>query len=116
MTIPISISSRDIPVPANTVITFKMGVATGQSIDWPTDADVVRITPVTTAGAPICAYVNLYSTAAAIPSSGSSAGTTATAAVNIPVAVPTMFSIPSSTGMSCIANSACYVHVECWKR
>jgi len=112
----ISINSREIPVPPSTVITIKLAAVTGQAIDWPTDTDIVRITPVTTAGAPIAAYVNFFSTAAAIPTSGTSAGTTSAPGVNIPVAVPTFFSVPSSTGLSVIANSASYVHVECWTR
>jgi hypothetical protein len=57
--------------------------------------------------------VNLYSTSAAIPASGTSA---ASSGVNLPIYQPTMFSVPSSTGMSVIANSACFCHVECWKR
>lgn len=111
----ISINSVDFPVPPDTKTTILLAANTAQAIDYPTDAHLVRLTGLTTAGAEFPFYANLQSTAAALPSSGTTA-TTSTTGVSVPVVINREFAIASSTGWSCIAHAAGYVTAEFWKR
>lgn len=101
------------PVPPDTVSTILLGGATAQSLDWPSSAQIAKLTGVTTAGAQLNFYVNMHSTAAAVPSSG----TTSTTGVSFPILGTDTFQVPgSSTGFSVIAPTSGYVHVACWKK
>lgn len=112
---PISLSDINSPVPPDTVSTLLLAAATAQAIDFPAETQLVRLTGMGTAGAQLNFYANLQSTAAAIPSSGTTA-TTGTTGVSVPVLGTREFAIPSSTGFSVIAPTSGYVHVECWRR
>lgn len=103
-----------IPAPPDTVNTLLIAGSSGQAMDWPADTDIARLTGISTAGATINFMVNLFSTMAAIPSSGSSAASTG---VNHTVMGSGMFQIPGgSTGFSVAALSSGYIGVECWKK
>ena len=111
----ISINSLDYPVAPDTKTTILLAANTAQAIDYPSDAQVMRLTGLTTAGAEFPFYANLQSTAAALPSSGTTA-TTGTTGVSVPVVVSRVFAVASSTVWSCSAHGAGYVTAEFWKR
>lgn len=111
----ISVNSINYAVAPDTKTTILLAAATAQAIDYPTDSHVMRLTGLTTAGAEMAFYVNVQSTAAALPSSGTTA-TTGTTGVSVPVVVSRDFAVASSTGWSCIAHGAGYVTAEFWKR
>ena len=99
----------------DTVTTFALAANTAQAIDLPSGAKCVRLTGLSTSvGLPLNFYVNLQSTAAAVPSSGTTA-TTSTTGVSVPVAGIREFTLTNScTGFSVIAQSSGYVHAEYW--
>jgi len=125
-----------IAFPADAVQTMLLASSAGQSIDWPAtsgssggttaarsvSAHIVRFTAVSTAAVPLAALamVNLVSTHANNPTSGSShtTGTTAGSTGNsIPVYGSRTFQIPAwSTGWSAIAIGGAYLMAEVWKR
>ena len=111
----ISKETIDFAVPPDTCNTILLAAATAQGLDFPTYTSLVRLTGVTTAGAQLNFYVNIQSTLAAIPSSGSTA-TTDSSGVSVPVLGSREFAVASSTSFSVIAPTSGYVHVECWKR
>ena len=111
----ISTKSIDFTVPPDTCNTILLAAATAQVMDYPTDTHLVRLTGVTTGGSQLNFYANLQSTAAVVPSTGSSA-TTGTTGVSIPVLGTREFAVASSTGFAVVAPTSGYVHVECWKR
>lgn len=103
----------NVSVPPDTVQTFVLAGAAGQSIDFSSGTQRMRLTGITTAGAQLGFYANLTSTGAAIPSSGLS---TTTTGINIPIFGSREFLIPGgSTGYSLIAPSSGLVVAECWK-
>lgn len=106
--------SEGIPVPPDTVVTLLIAGSSGQAADWPSGTQMVRFTGVSTAGAQLNFNVNLFSTKAAAPSSGTS--TEGTTGFQYPVLGRAEFQLPSSTGFSVAALSSGYVMVECWKR
>ena len=110
-----SINSTVYPVAPDTHTTILLAIATAQASDFATGTATVRLTGMTTAGAQLNFYANLQSTAAAVPSSGTTA-TTSTTGVSIPILGTREFNVAGSTGFSVIAPSSGYVHVECWKR
>ena len=121
-----------VPMPPDTVQTMLLAAGVNQALDWPNStggaaatavaakAHLVRYTFCTTAGAVMTGMVNMNSTAANAPSSGSSAttGTSAGSTGNsIPVQGQGMYQVPSySTGWSAAAAAACYVLAEIWKK
>jgi hypothetical protein len=116
-----------IPQPPDTVQTLLIAGSSGQAFDWVGAADartafahIVRFTGVSSAGALLNFMVNLVSTHAAAPSSGSSVTTGTTAGStgnNIPVLGSREFQIPPwSTGYSVAALSSGYVMAEVWRR
>ena len=113
-----------IPQPPDTVNTLLIEASSGQAMDWPVTfangAHQVRFSGMTTAGAQMNFFVNLVSTHAAAPSSGSSitTGTTeGSTGNNIPVMGARDFQIPPwSTGFSVAALSSGYVMAEIWRK
>lgn len=116
-----------IAFPPDTVQTILLAAATAQAMDWASAASaraagaaIVRFTGHTTAGVPFGFMVNLISTHAVAPTSGSSVttGTTAGSTGNsIPVIGSRTFQIPAwSTGFSVAAASSGYVFAEVWSR
>jgi hypothetical protein len=104
--------TEGVPLPPDTVYTLLIAGSSGQAVDWPTNTQIVRLSGVTTAGAALNFVANLFSTAAAAPSSGLSTGTP-----SHPVNGTLMFQIPGgSTGFSVAALSSGYVFAECWHR
>ena len=117
------------PFPPDQVTTFVMtGGSSAQASDWLSSGStavanaaagfvhVVRITPLSTSGAQMGVYVNLFTTAAAVPGSGTSVSS-ASGGVNHPVFGPTIFQVPGgSTGFSVAAPSSGLVHIEQWER
>lgn len=112
-----------IPLPPDTVATLLIAGSSGQAWDWgasgssglSASCNMVRITAQSTAGAPMLAQVNLSSTKAAAPSSGTSTeGTTGHA---VTVFGQGTFSVPGgSTGFSVASLTSGYVTLEQWKR
>jgi hypothetical protein len=123
-----------IPLPPDTVQTLLIAGSSGQAVDWPgtTDgglstsnragshADLVCFTGLTTGGATFNFMVNLCSTHAAVPSSGTSVTTGTTGGStgnNIPVIGEALFQIPPwSTGWSVAALSSGYVMAQVWRK
>ncbi len=120
-----------IPQPPDSVQTLLIAGSSGQAMDWfstgvaqanaaAADIQFVRFTGVTTAGATLNFMVNLYTTQAAAPSSGSSNGNSTnsgSSGVNHPVQGNGLFQLQGqSTGFSVAALSSGYIMVEAWKR
>lgn len=120
--------NEGVPVPADQVTTFIMtGGSSAQAQDWLSSGSTVaanaaaagvqliRISGQSTGGGQFGCFVNLWSTRAAVPTSGTSisSGGGVSHAVNTPM----MFQVPGgSTGFSIAAFSSGYVQVECWKK
>ena len=116
--------------PPDTVHTMLLAGGTGQSRDWASSASsagaaasnahLVRFTGVTTAGAQFNFHVAMWSTHAALPSSGTSitTGTSIGSTANsIPVLGSRVLQIPSwSTGWSAIGRTSGYVMAEVWRK
>ena len=114
------------------VQTLLLAAATAQAMDWPNStggaasaassagAHLVRFTACTTAMVPNNCMVNLVSTHASGPSSGTSAttGTSAGSTGNsLPVLGEKAYQIPTwSTGWSAISPVAGYVIAEIWRK
>jgi hypothetical protein len=115
----------DIPGYPDTVHRILLtGGSSAQAMDWgSTLSQLARFTGATTSGAVFALFVNLVSTHAAVPSSGSSV-TTGTSANstgnNLPVGPDPnsrLFQIPAwSTGFSVAAYTSGFAIVEVWKR
>ena len=104
------------PLPPDTVNTIIAGT-TAQAMDWPTDTQLVRLSGISTGGALMNFYVNMFSTAAALPSSGSTSSTAGTTGVSHPIQGSAIFQVPAnSTGFSVIARSSGYIHAECYQK
>jgi hypothetical protein len=112
----------NISLPPDTVNTLLMtGGSSAQAMDWPsTLSQIVRFTGLTTGGAQFNFMVNLISTHANVPTSGSSVttGTSAGSTGNsMPVFGAREFQIPSfSTGFSIAALTSGYVMAEIWRK
>src|SRR5712691_4732829 len=124
-----------IPFPADSVQTlFLTGGSSGQAMDWPNStggaaanagvagANLVRFSAMSSAGAEFRAMVNLNSTFASVPASGTSV-TTSTTQGSTGNAYPIfglygkMFQIPGySTGWSAAALTSGYVIAEIWRK
>lgn len=106
-----------IPAPCDTTQTMLLD-STAQAMDWPSGSSagtIVRLSGCSTAGVMLCFHVNLESTKAAIPSSGSS--TQGTTGFGEMVVGQGSFQIPGgSTGWSAAALSSGYVMAEFWKK
>lgn len=114
------------PQPSDSIATLLIAGSSGQAMDWLSSAGsavanaqaagvfLVRFAGLSTAGALLNFSVNLFSTAAAAPSSGFSFGSTA---ANYPVQGQGLFQVPgNSTGFSLAALSSGYVTVEYWRK
>lgn len=120
--------TENIPAAPDTVQTLLIAGSSGQAMDWAgstvgaedAKAHLVRFSGMTTAGLTMNFIVNLVSTHAAVPSSGSSQTTGTTAGSkgnNIPVMGQGVFQIPSwSTGFSVAGLSSGYVMAEVWRK
>lgn len=105
------------PSPPDTVNTLLLAAATAQGMDWPTNTQIAVFSGLTTAGAQLNFFANLFSTLANVPSSGSTVSTAGSSGVSHPVIGPQVFQVPSaSTGFSVIAQSSGYVHVQCYSK
>ena len=101
------------------------GGSSGQAMDWGTTLrQVVRVTGISSTGAtPLTLFMNLVSTHAAVPTSGTSQSTGTTAGStgnNMPIGpYPNYrdFLVPAwSTGFSVAAFSSGIAIIECWSR
>lgn len=110
-----------VPQSPDTVFTALIGPAAPAAFDWGTSqAQLVQFTGHSSAGAVLQFYVNVLSTNAAVPSSGSSVTTgTSNGAPgnNLPVNGQRMVQIPGgSTGFSVAALSSGYIFAEVWRK
>lgn len=121
-----------IPMPPDTVQTMLLAAATPQALDWPNStggaatnaaanrSQIVRFTFHTTLGVPMAGMVNLFSTNANGPTSGSSATTSTTVGStgnSSPIMGQGQLQIPGySTGWSAAAVSSGYCIAEIWKK
>lgn len=111
--------TEGVPTPPDTVNTILLAGGTAQAMDWPADTDIVRFTGLSSAGAQFNFLANLFSTAAAIPTTGSTSSTAGTTGVSHPVLGEATFQVPGgSTGFSVVSHtgSSGYVYAQCWKR
>jgi len=117
-----------IPVPPDTVTTFLMtGGSSAQAGSWLSSGStvtanaavagvgIVRLTGMSSAGGAFFFSANLFSTAAAVPASGT---TISASGVNHPIATgPLTFQVPgASTGFSFAAFTSGYVIMEQWRK
>jgi hypothetical protein len=113
-----------VPVPPDTVQTLLLtGGSSAQALDWQTSTGavanaaaagvgIIRVTPLTTAGAAFHCFLNLFSTAAAVASSGTSISSSG---VNHPVINASAFQVAGgSTGFSVAAYTSGVVMIEQW--
>lgn len=113
-------------VPPDSVQTLLIAGSSGQALDWMSSGstaftaasqgpvNIVRFSGMTTAGAILNFIVDLQSTAASAPSSGSSFSSTSSRSV---VMGSRVFEIPGgSTGWSVAALSSGYILCEQWRR
>lgn len=111
--------TKYIPQPPDTVQTLLIAGSSGQALDWgSTLAQLVRFTGISTAApaAPMNFIVNMKSTLAAAPSSGTSVATGSTGS-NICICGTRTLQIPAgSTGWSAAAVSSGYVIAEQWRK
>ena len=108
-----------VPSVPDTIQTLLIAGSSGQAMDWAsTLAQIVELSGVSTAGALLNFWVNLTSTRAAAPSSGTSTGTLGgTTGVAIPVQGRRVMQIPGgSTGFSVAALSSGYVQAVLWRK
>ena len=107
-----------VPKPADTIQTLLIAGSSGQALDWPSGSSVgaiVRFSGQSTAGALINFEVNLFSTKAAAPSSGTS--TEGTTGFGHTVIGQGAFQLPgASTGWSVASLSSGYIKAEIWKK
>lgn len=117
------------PQPPDIVQTMLLASGTAQSLDWFSSAGVavanagtagvgiVAFTGQTTANLPLNFSLNLYSTGAISPTSGTSVNTTGSSGVSHPVNGSAFFQVPAaSTGWSAIALTSGYVMCEQWHK
>lgn len=110
-----------VPAPPDTVQTMLLAAGTAQAMDWASSlTQMVRFTGMSTANAQLCFMVNLVSTHAIVPTSGSSVttGTSVGSTGNsVPVIGTRTFQLPSwSTGWSAAALTSGYVIAEAWHK
>lgn len=114
-----------IPMPPDTVQTLLLAANVGQAMDWQTstgavanaaaaDVNFCRVSAFSSLGStPLNIQVNLFSTMAASPSSGTTIGSSG---VSHPVNGQGWFRVPSSsTGWSACSISSGYVQMEQWR-
>ena len=110
----------NIPVPADTIDTILLtGGSSAQKADYPTGAagGLMRVTPMTTAGAAFLVFLNASSSLASVPSSGSTNSSAASSGISTPVPFQMSFQVPgNSTGYSVAAFTSCYCQIEYWKK
>ena len=109
----------NIPLPADVMIHFLMtGGSSAQSADYPTGAQIMRITPYSTAGGSFFGFLCPGSTSAAVASSGTTQSSAASSGLSsIPIPFQLSFQVPGgSTGFSIAAYTSGVVSVEFWKK
>lgn len=109
----------NIPVPPDVLSHFLMtGGSSAQSADYPTGAQIMRITPYTTAGGSFFCFLCPGSTSATVASSGTTQSSAASSGVSsIPIPFQLSMQIPGgSTGYSVAAYTSGVVSVEFWKK
>lgn len=103
-----------IPVPPDSVNILLLAAGTPQVMDWQAGAQIARFSGMTTGSGAFSFMVNLRSSGANVPSSGSSGGSTG---IGHPVISQSAFQIPgNSTQFSVAALTSGYVLVEQWKK
>ena len=114
-------------VPPDTVTTLLLtGGSSTQAQDWlssgstalaqagPSGAQLIKVTPVTTAGGAFFVMFNAFSTGAVAPASGT---TIASSGVGQPIKDPTFLQIPGgSTGWSAFSYSSGLCIIEQWRK
>lgn len=112
---------QGIPFPPDTINTILITGSSAQAMDWPsTISQIARVTFFSTALAAMGGVVNLLSTHAAAPSSGSSVTTGTTVGStgnNLFVQGTRTFQIPAvSTGFSVYGASSGFAQLEIWHK
>lgn len=106
----------DFSTPPDTVSTIVLTTST-QSLDYEAGAHVCRLTCMTSAGVEKGCYVNMMSTAAVAPTSGTTSSTANAVAAPVLGSRSLIVSTNISTGWSVIANTAGgYLHAEFWRK
>ena len=103
-----------IPLPPDHVNTMLIASSSGQAMDYPANAHIMRLTGITTAGGAMNFWVNQKTTGAAVPTSGA---TTTSSACQVPVIGQATFQVPAgSTGFSVAALTSGYVQASFWRK
>lgn len=108
-----------IPVPPDLVAYAALAGATAEAYDYPTGANIIRLSGVTTAAAGFGFAFNPISSAAQWPAADSTGTTASSSLLNIivPAGESRMFQIPGgSTGFSLVSGTSGIVGIEYWKK
>lgn len=108
-----------IPVPADTVIRTVLTAATGQAYDYPSGAQIMRLTGLSSAGGSYSFYLNALSTGAvsATTVDSSAQSSAASSGLNYMITSGQFFQIPGgSTGFSLVSPTSGCVTVEFWRK
>jgi hypothetical protein len=104
------------PVPSDTVI--KLLLTAGSSVttqDYPSGAQIMRVTAMSTSGGDYMFSLNAATTGAAAPSSGLTTGTSAASMVIN--STPVLLQITgAATGFSCAGGTSGWAILEFWKK
>ena len=110
--------TESIPAPPDTVQTILVAGSSGQAMDWPSGSSaglIARFSAQSTVGVVMPFELNLFSTKAAAPSSGTS--TEGSTGFGHTVVGQGTFQVPGgSTGWSVAALSSGYIKAELWKK
>lgn len=113
-------AALDIKVPPDQVLTLLIAGSSGQAFDYPTGANIVRFTGLSTAGAVMNFYVDPASTKASVPSTanGTSGWTSqGSSGFGVPVHEQDVYQLSGgATGGSVAAFSSGVISVEVWKK
>lgn len=109
---------QGIPIVPDSVQTLLIAGSSGQAVNWlSTLAQVVRLSGVSTAGALLNFWVNLQTTHAAAPTTGSTGTSSGSSDQQIAVQGSRVMQIPGgSTGFSVAALSSGYITIETWRK
>jgi hypothetical protein len=106
------------PVLPDTVLALQMTASTVQAFDYPSGADLVRISVGSSVAGQGVVYFNPSSTSVALPTTAGTAST-ASSGLNIPITAgeSRMYQVlGGSTGFSLIAPTSVQACVEFWSR
>lgn len=105
--------TRLIENPPDTVVNLVLAGGTAQAQDFPSGTLFMRVAGLSSSNTPLHFYINMSTTAAALPASGAS---TASTLRQLSVVGERYFQVyTGTTGFSVYAQTSGYFVAECWK-